>query len=393
MLDREIELCNAEIEALQSVFTLHSSHIQNKLGATIDFKPATLGAETDDSEYEIKICDKKITVKRSNNLKINKDTFIKLFSMDAFVDWCKNFDKKYFEFCTFESIVIHSIFMFGPRVGFLQFQPIIHSKTQKDGNGNLAQVSAVTFMRGGSVAMLPVFHCETTGQVYVCLTVQNRVPAGQYEFAEIPAGMLDANTRNFAGVAAKEMKEEMGIEVKESELIDMLEGSNIKHGNLPGIFLTPGGCDEYMRFLLYRKTMTQHEISQYQGRLTGNIDEGESIALKIVKFNEVAKTCADAKTLTALYLYSHMPDSLKLPPELLVEIILEPGMLLIVRNFAHAIKTEAKEGKQSAWLPRYEKNVRQIPDFIEKLKRGHKVHGLTNEELGLINEWIEQNEQ
>lgn len=57
------------------------------------------------------------------------------------------------------------------------------------------------------------------------------MPAGQYTL-ECPAGMLDEDG-NFIGVAAKELKEETGLEIEEKKLIP-----------LGSIYPSPGGCDE-----------------------------------------------------------------------------------------------------------------------------------------------------
>merc|ERR1719324_1061144 len=103
-------------------------------------------------------------------------------------------------------------------------------------------------MRGGSVAVLVILH---HGDRRFTLTVrQPRVPVCLANIAEIPAGMLDGDG-NFAGVAAKEMKEETGMELKQSDLIDMTE---LTYGNeVPGMFPSCGGSDEFNRIFLYRK--------------------------------------------------------------------------------------------------------------------------------------------
>lgn len=54
-------------------------------------------------------------------------------------------------------------------------------------------------------------------EAYVLLTVQPRIPAGSMGFVELPAGMIDGDS-NFAGVAAREIEEELGMVIKQSEL-------------------------------------------------------------------------------------------------------------------------------------------------------------------------------
>ena len=57
---------------------------------------------------------------------------------------------------------------------------------------------------------------------YTILTYQARVPVGEHNLPEIPAGMLDGSG-HFKGVAAEEMEEECDIVISEEELIDLTE--------------------------------------------------------------------------------------------------------------------------------------------------------------------------
>lgn len=61
-----------------------------------------------------------------------------------------------------------------------------------------------------------VLECDE--KEYTILTIQSRVPIADAAFAEIPAGMLDGSG-NFAGIAAKELKEETGIVIEESKYV------------------------------------------------------------------------------------------------------------------------------------------------------------------------------
>ena len=65
--------------------------------------------------------------------------------------------------------------------------------------------------------------------------MQPRVPTGRYSFVELPAGMLD-QSGDFAGVAAKELKEETGIEVPPAQAGDVAGGSGRPSLVLPTIF-------------------------------------------------------------------------------------------------------------------------------------------------------------
>ena len=69
---------------------------------------------------------------------------------------------------------------------------------------------------------------------------------------------------------------------------------------------SPGGCDEFIRLLLYRQEVSQDLIKDLRQRLTGLMDHGELISLEVILLKEAWKRTSDAKTLCALYLYDKL---------------------------------------------------------------------------------------
>ena len=121
---------------------------------------------------------------------------------------------------TLRSVTVQSVDYFGdskkapPKVGFVK----IHADIR---NSN-SYLPGIAFLRGGSVAMLMILRpSDSKTERVVVMTEQARIPAGSLRFLEIPAGMIDRGT--FVGAAAKEIKEETGLEVKEEELIDLTQ--------------------------------------------------------------------------------------------------------------------------------------------------------------------------
>ncbi len=122
--------------------------------------------------------------------------------------------------------------------------------------------------------------------------------------------MLD-DSGTFAGGAAKEIQEETGLTIPETELIDMThlaihdrdgsqDGENLQEGTYP----SPGACDEFIPIFLCEKELLRKEIEDMQGRLTGLRKDGEKITLKLVPLKHLWKEGArDGKTLAALALY------------------------------------------------------------------------------------------
>ena len=201
-------------------------------------------------------------------------------------DWFLNLQKQLL--WKVRGIHIQSVDMFGKRVGFMKIKAdIIHSITKQP-------IPGICFLRGGSVAILIIIECE--GTEYVILTSQARVPIGQSDCREIPAGMLDGDG-NFAGVAAKELKEETGLEINSDKLFNLTALS----GNT-AVYPSPGGCDEFIRIYLYKCTMTADELQELNGRITGNTDEGESIIIKLIKYEDLY-TIPDCKALSAYAMY------------------------------------------------------------------------------------------
>lgn len=181
------------------------------------------------------------------------------------------------------------------------------------------------FLRGGSIGMLVILqpsNSDTDNEAYVPLTVQPRVPAGSLGLPELPAGMLD-DSGTFAGAAAKEIEEELGLKVKAEELFDLTaavlppgsEKRDLAQEELQrGVYTSPGGSDEFAPLLAVRKMVDRSELAEWEGKLTGLRGEGEKITLRLVKLNELWREGArDAKALSAWALYTGLKSEGKLP--------------------------------------------------------------------------------
>lgn len=91
---------------------------------------------------------------------------------------------------------------------------------------------------------------------------------------EIPAGMMDREN-NFAGVAAKELNEEVFVGEPRINVDSLIALS-------PPLALSGGGCDERMTLWAIEKRVTQSKLDDYRGKITGNNEEGEHIKLKVI---------------------------------------------------------------------------------------------------------------
>ncbi|KZL75825.1 NUDIX domain-containing protein [Colletotrichum tofieldiae] len=194
------------------------------------------------------------------------------------------------------------------RVGFLK-------ATADVKNGAGEGLPASVFLRGPSVGMLVMFIPDDASsendERYVVLTVQPRVPVGSLSFAELPAGMVD-DSGSFAGAAAKEIKEELGLEIHESELACLSElagtgrsvDNEIDEGLAEAMYPSAGGCDEFVTLYSHERRISRGQLEEWSGKLTGLRDHGEKITLKLVAMKDLWREGArDSKCLAALALW------------------------------------------------------------------------------------------
>jgi len=223
-------------------------------------------------------------LKEANNSKIFKDWLTNMLNSHEF---------------DVQRIELQSLDYFGSHVGFL--------KMKVDAKRNGIPVPGIVFLRGGSVAILTIL--INKGKEYTVLTTQARVPIGRI-FTEIPAGMLDENG-NFKGVAANEMREETGIDICDNKLIDLTQ---LAFDKFPGVYPSPGGCDEFIRLYVYREEVSDEKLAEFNGKCTGNLDENEVITLKVIPLDQLWKETPDVKALSCLYLYNQFKREGKILP-------------------------------------------------------------------------------
>lgn len=209
---------------------------------------------------------------------------------NQYKNWLASMDRKRY---VIKSVHVQSVDMFGPKLGFVKFSADIVNEAGKKVNG-------IIFMRGGSVGILPILRCG--GKLYTVLTVQHRPATGFYEYAEMPAGMLDGSG-NFAGVAAKELDEELHLKINEKDLVDL----SALAGHTNGYWPSPGACDETIRHFYFTKDVSAEELAEMNGKATGALGENEQITLKIVELDSLPRI-PDAKTCLAYYQYRELVE-------------------------------------------------------------------------------------
>ncbi|KAL8386810.1 hypothetical protein RB595_010369 [Gaeumannomyces hyphopodioides] len=214
------------------------------------------------------------------------------------------------------SVTVQSFDLFGgSRVGFLKL-------TADVSNGAGESLPGAVFLRGPSVAMMVVLLPDDapagTDERYVLMTVQPRVAAGSLAFAELPAGMVD-DEGQFAGTAAREIKEELGLDIPASELTCLSDlaaeeaaagATGAKEQRDAGeklaqaVYPSVGGCDEYIPIFMHERRVPRKQLAEWTGKLTGLREEGEKITLKLVPMHNLwYEGARDAKCLAAIALW------------------------------------------------------------------------------------------
>ncbi|KAH8661923.1 hypothetical protein BX600DRAFT_437356 [Xylariales sp. PMI_506] len=248
-------------------------------------------------------------------------------------------------------ITIQSYDMFGSRrLGFLKLQAEVTTAEAQGSEKRKQHLPGSVFLRGPSVAMLVVLTPEGSsggpgdgdGESYAVLTVQPRIPAGSLGFLELPAGMLD-DGGSFTGAAAKEIEEELGLKLQESDLVCMSE--LVEEADAPdsaaaaaatpsrpdgprgqgqddifidedlpeAMYPSAGGCDEYVPIYAHERRVPRAELEAMAGKQTGLRDHGEKITLKLVKMRDLWKEGRrDAKCLAAVALWEGLKREGKL---------------------------------------------------------------------------------
>jgi ADP-sugar diphosphatase len=174
-------------------------------------------------------------------------------------------------------IKIQAIDRFGKRLGFVK---LVATITNSEGDSLPGSV----FLRGPSVGMMVLLQPDdlpagSYDEKHVLLTVQPRVPAGNLQFVELPAGMVD-DGGSFQGTAAKELQEECGLNISVNELINLSELAIPKGESPRAMFPSAGGCDEYVPIFLYEKRIPREQLKEWSGKLTGLRDEGERVCVE-----------------------------------------------------------------------------------------------------------------
>lgn len=184
----------------------------------------------------------------------------------------------------FNHIQFTDIDMFGPNLGFAKFKVMLDDGLPEDNEGKL--MGNIVFLRGDSVAVLPVVaEAENGDNRTVIVVEQTKIPSCG-KLLEICAGMVDENTGDVKGVAVKELEEECGVKINARDLIPL--GAMMPSG---------GGCDEEISLFASELVLPRAKLQELNDKIQGE-NEMERIHLRMIDyelFDDYLDTMGDPK--------------------------------------------------------------------------------------------------
>lgn len=172
--------------------------------------------------------------------------------------------------------------------GEVLFSLLYTDATTPEGN----KIPPICFLKGEVVCVLVCFIDTISREKYLLLVRQRRICDGSLTY-EHPAGMLDSES-DAAAVAAREVWEETGIEVKAEQLIAL---------NKEPFYPSTGTSDEAM-YLFYCELELSHEqILSYHNTTQGLLSDHEYIETFVVPFAEGHSLITNVNGLLMDYMY------------------------------------------------------------------------------------------
>jgi hypothetical protein len=185
---------------------------------------------------------------------------------------------------------------------------LLSARCKVDGKRDGRDISKVVFMCGGAPSVLVVLKFTKDKNHFVLTVRQPRLPAANSALQEIVTGMLD-DDGNLIGKPAKVIHERAGIEINESELINMTQmAQGIEY---PGMYTSTVQSDEYHPLFLCRKHVCNMDLASLKGRIAETTST--DVQLEITPFNQLWRMTPDAKALSALCLHDKLVADGRLP--------------------------------------------------------------------------------
>jgi ADP-sugar diphosphatase len=169
---------------------------------------------------------------------------------------------------------------------------------------NGVAIPGICLLSGPRIGLLLQLRDSETGDVWVVLTRSLSVSTGRWAL-EIPTGRGDADG-NVNGTAIDALRTEFGLAANVEQWVDLTE---LAYGEGGALFTGVGLSDEQMRIFLWNVIVEHGKLSEWIEKFQGVAEQ----TMAIVRFDDLWRTTADGKTLSAVALVMGLRDEGKLP--------------------------------------------------------------------------------
>lgn len=155
------------------------------------------------------------------------------------------------------------------------------------------KIPPICFLKGEVVCVLICLINKETREKFLLLVKQRRIAEGGFTY-EHPAGMVDG-TKTPLEIAIQEVREETGLEISESQIIDLSPQKRV--------FPSTGTSDEAIYLFASEIEMTGEEIAAMNNKEMGTDYEFERITTHVVPFVEGHRLINNTNALLLDYMY------------------------------------------------------------------------------------------
>ncbi len=148
-------------------------------------------------------------------------------------------------------------------------------------------------LRGPACVVVPVLRNCSTGTKRFLMIRQRRIGHGGMSL-EFPAGMLDEDLHDPAGMAVRELEEEANLKVDRSALTPLWDRP---------LFSSPGLSDEAIYFYSTEAELEDDAWNALEGGETGHAHEGEYITTTLKTFAEATAEITSLQPLLGFLMY------------------------------------------------------------------------------------------
>ncbi|MBD3393540.1 MAG: NUDIX domain-containing protein [Chitinivibrionales bacterium] len=181
--------------------------------------------------------------------------------------------------------------------GELLFALLKLDATGPDGNRLLPYI----FVRGHACIIVPLLRNRATGAERFLMVQQRRTGHGHL-CLEFPAGMLDREIDDPAGVALRELREETGLRIEPRRLHKLCEKP---------MYSSPGATDEAIHYFGCIVELDADDFASFEGRLGGSASEYEIIRATLKTREDAEKANMSLQAQLGFFLFDRARPALE----------------------------------------------------------------------------------